>query len=239
MEGLAPIPMDTTDDVGVSVPKHAGGRPKGRKNDITIIKEQNTVKAAASLQKRRNNAVIVEDLERQKNGPRRRSTDVAGGATLKKPRNELILKPVHDIKPREQGQLLSDNEIATAIKLLTSLHADALAENNESTYGCRIFEKAHDILGISMSALHKLWDQWNVAGVLPNSKASVGRTQKVSDIVTLHAGHIRAFIVKRKLEGKVVEIPDVVKFLKDVCIHYILYIYTIYTSHTHIYIHIY
>ena len=89
-----------------------------------------------------------------------------------------------NIKPREKGQPLSDKEIATAIKLLTSMFADSLAANNKSTYGYRIFEKAQDILGISTSALY--------TGVLPKSKASLGRNQTVSVIVTQHAGHIRA-----------------------------------------------
>ena len=31
------------------------------------------------------------------------------------------------------------------------MSADAFATNNESTYGCKIFEKAQGILGISMS----------------------------------------------------------------------------------------
>ena len=221
--------------------KHAGGHPKGALGSTTVAKQQAQIanlKCQEAKQKKRFkkkkyivrcmvlNAVPV--------------LVVTDGSALKNPRNEFILKPVHDIKPRSQGQPLSDNEIATAIKLLTSMFVDALAANNESTYGCRIFEKAQDILGISTSALYKLCDDWNKTGVLPKSKASLGRNQKVSVIATQHAGHICAFIVQRKLEGKVVEVPDVVKFLQDVCIHYIYIVYTIYTSHTltHIYIHI-
>jgi hypothetical protein len=50
---------------------------------------------------------------------------------------------------------------------------------------------------------------------LPQSFVNIPRVQKASAIVQIYAGFIREFIIKRKEEGKVVEVPDVSKFLKE------------------------
>ena len=102
--------------------KHAGGRPKGALSSTTVAKQQAQIANLKSQEARKKKKSQEEEIHRKVHGPERRSSISGDGPTLKKPRNELILKPVHDIKSREQGQLLSDNEIATAIKLLTSLH---------------------------------------------------------------------------------------------------------------------
>jgi hypothetical protein len=101
------------------------------------------------------------------------------------------------------------------------LHEDVCAKVRagelQSDYGQRIFENAQRLTGISETKLRKLWDEWliNDGKTAPKCYANLPRIQKATVVVTRFAGEIRAFIIKQKLEGSVVEIPDLQKFLKE------------------------
>ena len=137
--------------------------------------------------KRRKDDII--DQHRAMYGMPRRSNLIIATAKIAYPPLSFI--------PQRIDRRLHDEEIRIAIRLLTFLNSETLEANNGSIYGARIFEKAESILGISVSALYLLWEEWTDTRILPKSKIQP-RIQKANSIVTRFSGEIRAFIIQRK-----------------------------------------
>lgn len=211
MESGPLVTPDNSDESGIQ--RRCGGIQKGSKHARTLakIKYQELSRLAAESRKRKKEERA--EIHRQIHGIPRRST---GFDHCNLPKLQSY-PPLSEPQLKRPNRILSDDEIRLSIRLIISLHNEWL-ESHENTHSSHIFEKAAFILDLSQSKLYELWEIWCNSCELPKSAMTINapRSSQTSQIVKDFSGEIRTFIIKRKLEGKVVEVPDIQKFLKDV-----------------------
>ena len=178
------------------------GRKRGAKSSQTIYRSRMTLKSQKAVQMRAEKLQAAQDQHRETHGP----TTRAGPASNHTPA-KLPIPSFESIPPRINRTLSSD-DIRSAICILTFFIAEG---------GSHIFERASKLIGIGQSKLYYIWQEWllNKGKFLPQCFLGARRLGKTSEVVTNFAGVIRAFILARKLEGMVVEIPDIQRLLKD------------------------
>jgi hypothetical protein len=221
-----------------AAPKNKPGPRQGQKHAATVVKETNAAKAAKMHAQKKQRALRALEQHRLTHGPPTRSLNAGGGSLKRKTTHEtpmekwkrlqaeLAASPNPPVTAKERmgffpragptQRFLTNDEIRIAIQSLSILHQEC-AEEEKSTYGQQIFPNVSKQMGISISTLYELWDEWLEAGctVLPQSYADLPRVTKACTIIKVHSGNIRLFILERKLEGKVVEVLNVQTFLKD------------------------
>lgn len=222
MDEAAPVPLVTLEEPPVVKPKHAGGRPKGTPNATTTAREKAKAASENGVEAKKEKREQLEDIYRAQNGSSRRSSTGYLGAKILK--STLDYDPISSPVLERVNHVLSDDAIRIAIRVLIKLHDEAMENNNGSTYGMRIFERASEMLAMGETKLYELWDFWvRNPGTLPPSTLHGARNQKVAIVLQRFSGHIRAFLIRRKNEGKVVEVPDVQKFLVEVLLCDVIY----------------
>ena len=178
------------------------GRKLGSKNAQTIHRSKMTLKSQKAVEKRAEKLRAAQDAFRQEHGAPTRAGPATNRHTPEKP------IPSFDSIPTRVHRTLSNDDVHSAVCILTFLISEG---------GTHIFERASKIIGVGTTKLRLLWNEWllNCGKFLPQSFLGKPRLNKTSEVVTNFAGVIRAFVLARKMEGKVVEVPDVQKLLKD------------------------
>ena len=181
------------------------GRLPGSKNKVTLAREQRESAAAASVAQRAIRQQEKEDAERAANGAPTRSH--TSGAQ-KRARTDPVMS---DIPPRAStsSRMITTEEIRIALRLIVSYKEDGEPD---------VFGRVEKITEIGQTKLYEIWREFcsRDGDKLPKSFIGAPRIERPSTVIKLFSGDIRKFVLDRKLdEGKAVEIPDVMKFLKD------------------------
>ena len=145
-----------------------------------------------------------------------------------------IAYPPLEMIPLRAMYQISGEEITIALRLLTVMHQDGNAN-----FGNAIFSKASTILNIGETKLYELWAEWTKSEGkhIPQSFIKMPTLRKSVNIIQQFSSAIRVFIIKRKEAGRVIEVPDILMFLREVCIY--IYICMLkYSSDIYIYIYI-
>ena len=148
-----------------------------------------------------------------------------------------IAYPPLEMIPLRAMYQISGEEITIALRLLTVMHQDGNAN-----FGNAIFSKASTILNIGETKLYELWAEWTKSEGkhIPQSFIKMPTLRKSVNIIQQFSSAIRVFIIKRKEAGRVIEVPDILMFLREVCIYIYIYICMLkYSSDIYIYMYIY
>ena len=181
------------------------GRPSGVKNKTTLAREQRESASAAGAAQREIRKREREDAERAAHGA---STRAQTSGVQKKARSDPVLS---DIPPRAStsSRMITTEEIRIALRAIAICKEDGEPD---------VFGRVQKITEIGQTKLYEIWENFcsRDGDKLPMSFVGATHIQRPSTVIKLFSGEIRKFVLERKLvHGQSVEIPDVLKFLKE------------------------
>ena len=193
-------------DASEIIPEN-GGRKRGRKPGSLGFSTKHKIKKAKSLeygrkrkQEKSKENELVTGMSKRTRGRVSKATTATSTAS--------VLRDA----PRRRGVLRQD-EIDMCIRVITSL----IYESRDLTNTIKTsnpLKRASAYTGISESKLREIWDQWSQTGRVTTAKKERNRESLISKEWFMP---LRMVIRKIKIvTGKAVEVPDLVKWFKEV-----------------------
>ena len=127
-----------------------------------------------------------------------------------------IKNPAVQSRARDKYAIRNTGNQCTAKKIEMKLHGDRTLFKLDGEP--KVFERAEKVTEIGLTKLYEYWAEWfsRDGDKLPKSFIGAPRIERPSTVIKLFSGEIRKFVLDRKLiGGQSVEVPDVMRFLKD------------------------